>query len=79
MPEPTASTNKLAEFVKQRWVTILIVVLVAIFVVQNTGDSRVHLFWMALTMPTWLLLAALFLLGVIAGTFRARRRRRPKN
>lgn len=79
MPEPTASTNKLGEFVKQRWLTILIVVLVAIFVVQNTGDSRVHLFWMTLTMPTWLLLAALFLLGVIAGTFRARRRRRPKS
>ena len=79
MPEPTASTTKLGEFVKQRWLTILIVVLVAIFVVQNTGDSRVHLFWMTLTMPTWLLLAVLFLLGVVAGTFRARRRRRTKN
>ena len=79
MSEPTTSTNTFGDFIRQRWLTIVIVVLVVIFIVQNTGDSTVHLFWVTLTTPTWLLLAILFFLGVIAGSFRARRNRRPRN
>lgn len=76
MSEPTTSTNTFGDFVKQRWLTIVIVVLVAVFIFQNTGDSRVHLLWMTITTPTWLLLAIIFFLGVVAGSFRARRKRR---
>ena len=79
MSEPTTATNTFGDFIKQRWLTIVIVVLVVIFILQNTGDSTVHLFWMTLTTPTWLLLAILFFLGVIAGSFRARHKRRPRN
>ena len=76
MSDPTPSTNAVGEFLKQRWLTIVIVAAVLVFVLQNTGDSTVHLLWMTLTTPTWLLLAILFFLGVVAGSFRARRKRR---
>ncbi|SDD40264.1 Protein of unknown function [Sanguibacter gelidistatuariae] len=78
MSEPTPTQSSLAVFLKQRWLGILIVVLVAVFVLQNTGDLRVHLFWMTLTTPTWLLLAILFFLGVVAGSFRTSRKHRAK-
>ena len=78
MPEPTTSANAFVDFVKQRWLAIIIVVAVTVFVLQNRGDVSVHLLWLTITTPNWLLLAIMFFLGVVAGAFRARRKHRAK-
>ena len=77
MPESTTS-NAFGDFLKQRWLTIVIVVAVAVFVLQNREDVSVHLLWLTITTPNWLLLAIMFFLGVIAGAFRTRHKHRPK-
>lgn len=68
------SGSSVGRFLAQRWVTILVVVLVVVFVAQNRGDVSIHLFWATITSPLWLILSLIFLLGVLAGAYRTKRR-----
>ena len=77
MSEATRTTT-FGDFLKQRWLTIVIIVAVMVFVLQNRDDVSVHLLWLTITTPNWLLLAIIFFLGVVAGAFRTRHKRRPK-
>lgn len=67
--------NALTRFAVQYWAPIALIVLTAIFIGQNRGRQRVHLLWLTVESPMWLLLAALFVIGVITGLLLRRRRR----
>ncbi|PFG34325.1 LapA family protein [Sanguibacter antarcticus] len=66
--------SAVGRFLARRWVPILVVVLVGVFVAQNRSDVSVHIFWATVTSPLWLVLSLVFLLGVLAGAYRSRRR-----
>jgi uncharacterized integral membrane protein len=57
----------------------LIVIGVAIFVAQNTEDIEFEFLWLNFSMPLWLVLVIVFLLGAVVGQsllwLRRRRRR----
>lgn len=70
------SGSAVGRFLAQRWLPILVVVLVVVFVAQNRSDVSIHLFWATVTAPLWLILSLIFLLGVLVGAYRAKRRSR---
>ncbi len=67
--------NALTRVAAQYWAPIALIVLTAIFIGQNRDRQRVHLLWLTVESPMWLLLAALFVIGVITGLLLRRRRR----
>ena len=68
--------SAVGRFLAQRWLPIVVLVLVVVFVAQNRSDVSVHLFWATVTAPLWLVLSLIFLLGILVGGFRARSRSR---
>lgn len=52
--------------------TVAVVALV--FILQNTDEVDVDLFTVTLSAPLWLVLAALFVIGVLVGVLLQRRR-----
>jgi lipopolysaccharide assembly protein A len=78
MSQQTPSENGLVGFLKQRWLTIVLVVLAALFVIQNQRDASIQVLWLRVNSPLWLVLTALFLAGFAAGAFYYRRRKAGK-
>jgi uncharacterized integral membrane protein len=68
------STGVFNRFAVRYWVAIALVVLAAIFIGQNRDRQRVHLLWLTVESPMWLLLAAMLMIGVIVGLLLQRRR-----
>jgi len=60
--------------------TLLGAAILLVFMLQNTQDIRVHVFFWHLTLPVWFIIFASALLGALvwitAGVFRRRRRRK---
>lgn len=54
---------------------IILIVLAAIFVVQNAVRHEIHLLWVTVEAATWLVLIVIFLVGVMTGALLGRRRR----
>jgi uncharacterized integral membrane protein len=54
---------------------IILIVLAAIFVVQNTVRHEIHLLWVTVEAATWLVLIVIFFIGVLTGVLLGRRRR----
>jgi len=71
------SGNAVGRFLAQRWVPVVVLVLVVVFVAQNRDDVSIRFFWATVTSPLWLVLSLIFLLGVLAGAYRSRRRAKP--
>jgi lipopolysaccharide assembly protein A len=59
----------------RHWLAIVLVVLAAIFVVQNTIRHEIHLLWVTVEAATWLVLIVIFLAGVVTGLLLHRQRR----
>lgn len=68
--------SAVGRFLARRWLPIVVVVLVVVFVAQNRSEVAVHLFWATVTAPLWLVLSLIFLLGILVGAYRARSRSR---
>lgn len=76
MSTPTPSgSDKALGLLKQYWAPLLIIVLVLVFVLQNTQRTRVTIIGWHVSPPLWLLIAAVALLGVVVGWFIGRRRK----
>ena len=57
-----------------QWLGLIAVVLFVIFVVQNTGDGTMEVFFWDLTLPVWVFFVGVFLLGAVFGWFAKGRR-----
>lgn len=62
-------------FALRYWLAILLVVLAAVFIGQNRDRQQVHVLWITVESPMWLLLTAMFAVGIIVGLLLHRRRR----
>lgn len=62
-------------FALRYWLAILLIVLAAVFIGQNRDRQRVHILWITVESPMWLLLTAMLAVGVIVGLLLHRRRR----
>lgn len=73
--------NPVLAFLQKRWLGAIIVLLAAIFIIQNslvTGYTTVYLFAWTLHMPNWLLIAVVFFAGWAVGWSLARRNKSAK-
>jgi uncharacterized integral membrane protein len=70
--------NRLATFLKERWLPLLILVLVVIFVATNGQKVTVHLFGAHFKARMWLLLLITAVLGFLAGWLFQNRRQHVK-
>jgi uncharacterized integral membrane protein len=64
-------------FLKRKWLAIVLVVLLIVVAIQNgVGDDQATIFllWTQVTMPTWLLVLIVFLIGGVVGWIFARNR-----
>ena len=62
-------------FALRYWLAIILVVLSAIFIAQNRTRERVHVLWITVEYPMWLLLTAMLVIGIVVGLLLHRRRR----
>lgn len=67
--------GRFGRFVLRHWVPIVLVVLAAIFIMQNRARVPVEILWFSVTSPMWLLLIVIFAVGIVAGLLLSRRRR----
>jgi uncharacterized integral membrane protein len=49
-------------------VAAILVVLALVFVVQNTSSRRVHFLFWSMSLPTWIWLLVIFVVGVAVGS-----------
>lgn len=63
-------------FVMHNWIPIVLFAVTAAFIGQNRETARVHLLWMVVESPMWLLLSAILLIGIVVGVTLNRRRNR---
>ena len=70
--------NRLVSFLKQRWLPLLILVLVCIFIGTNAQKVTVHLFGAHFQARLWLMLLITAALGFLAGWLFSSRRQHLK-
>jgi uncharacterized integral membrane protein len=83
-PQPHTDENPVVRFVRARWLPIVLVILLVVFVAQNRKHVSIDMFWVHIKSPLWFILALTAIAGVIIGLVTARRRaqsrsRAPKN
>lgn len=66
--------NAFVRFLKEKWLAIVLVILVIIFIAQNTATVSISLLWWTLSSPLWVTLAGVLLVGLIIGYIISRRR-----
>ncbi len=76
--EPPGGRKRLTvrEFLRRRWLAIVLIVVAVIFILQNRSQASVQLFTVNIAMALWLILAIVFAVGVLAGYLLSRRRHR---
>ena len=68
--------SAVTRFALNNWASIALVALAAVFIGQNRDRQTVHLLWITVGSPMWLLLAAMLVVGVAVGLLLQRGRRR---
>ena len=63
----------IAGFALRNWLALVLAVIAVVFIAQNRDRVPVHLFWLTVTSPMWLLMAALFAGGWLVGMLLKRR------
>ncbi len=72
-------TNGLADGIRARWLPILLLILVAVFIGQNRERVSIDLFWAHLVWPLWFVLLLTAAISVAIGALGMRRKlRRPQ-
>jgi uncharacterized integral membrane protein len=49
-------------------VAAVLVILALVFIVQNTSSRRVHFLFWSMSLPTWIWLLVIFIVGMVAGS-----------
>lgn len=69
-------SSSVARFLKAHLATIVLVVLVAIFIAQNTRETTLDYLWLSFDVALWLVLLVTTVVGFLIGALAARRRAR---
>lgn len=73
---PAPKRHRVVDFLVERWVALVLIVLAVVFIAQNRERVSVTVLWTDVTAPMWLFLAILFVAGFAAGSIVYRRRAR---
>jgi uncharacterized integral membrane protein len=69
--------GQVARFVRERWLVILLAVLLVVFIAQNTEQASLQFFWISVNWDVWLVLlltaAVGWVIGFLMGRNRAKR------
>ena len=65
----------IARFALHNWAAIALVALAAVFIGQNRDRQMIHLLWITVESPMWLLLSAMLVVGIVVGLLLHRRGR----
>ena len=71
--ENSQSHSGVTGFALRNWLALGLVVIAVAFIAQNRDRVPVHLFWLTVSAPMWLLLTALFAAGWVVGALVKRR------
>ncbi|MCB0940511.1 MAG: DUF1049 domain-containing protein [Mycobacterium sp.] len=75
-PDETRNAGgAVGRFALRYWLAILLVGLAAVFIGQNRDRKQVHILWITVESPMWLLLTAMLAIGIVVGLLLHRRRR----
>lgn len=66
--------NPTLRFLLHNWIPITLFALAAFFIGQNRETQQIHLLWMTVQSPMWLLLSLILLIGIVVGALWNRRR-----
>lgn len=66
--------DKAVGMLKTHWISIVLVILAAVFIAENRYETTIELFWLHITSPLWLILLVLFAVGFAAGRLSGRRK-----
>lgn len=66
------------QFVKERWLPIVLAILVIVFVAQNRERASIDIFWVHVNSSLWFALAVTAVVGFVIGMSVARRRERKR-
>lgn len=72
---PTDSSPAV-RLLKAHWATIVLVILIAIFIAQNTHDAGIDFLWLSFDSALWFVLLITTVVGFLIGLLTARRRAR---
>ena len=64
-----------SRFALHNWAAIALVALAAVFIGQNRDRQMIHLLWITVESPMWLLLSSMLVIGVVVGLLLRRRGR----
>jgi uncharacterized integral membrane protein len=70
--------ERVVRFARQRWLAIVLVVLIVIFIAQNRQRVSINFLWLHLRSPLWFILAITAIVGLAIGVSVARRQARSK-
>jgi uncharacterized integral membrane protein len=80
MANPAGSTRKpgardtIVRFVRRRWLVIILVIAVVVFVAQNRKHASIDILWIHIRSPLWFILAVTAVVGLVIGLIIARHR-----
>lgn len=69
------SGGMVRRFAGRYWIAVVLIALAACFIGQNRDRYSVHILWITVESPMWLLLTALFVGGTVVGLLLGRHRR----
>ena len=73
---PPAEENAVVTFVRARWLSLLLLVLAVVFIAVNRDDVTISLVVARVHSPLWVVLASVFVAGLLVGVVRTRRKAR---
>ncbi|WP_300681912.1 hypothetical protein [Nocardioides sp.] len=68
----------MSDFLKERWLAIVLAVIAIVFIVQNRDKTHINLLWINITCPLWLTMTVMTLIGMGIGFMLSRHRARAK-
>lgn len=57
------------------WVALILLALAAIFIAQNRDQPSIHILWITVQAPMWVILTVMLVVGLLVGLLLRRRRR----
>ncbi len=62
-------------FAFRYWVALVLVALAAIFIAQNRDRANIHILWITVAAPIWVIFTSLLAVGILVGLLLRRRRK----
>jgi lipopolysaccharide assembly protein A len=66
---------RVRRFALRYWVALILIALAATFIAQNREPASIHILWITVAAPMWLIFTGLLVVGILVGLLLRRRRR----